>query len=136
MLELPQLATQNCPLADATSNEERAARRDLFSSVDYEFFEREKILPIADKYLMTTIERKGIQCLLKDDDCDVFLIWMTKLGQEIDSTELYERAIEGLVNGAMPMGDEVREIGFKAFYEVTLRRELKRKSRHALVILY
>ncbi|KAG8827403.1 hypothetical protein FRC18_009884 [Serendipita sp. 400] len=143
MLKLPQPSTQDRPSAYITINEatERPLfvlsesvygwkcilalfyRTDLFDPVSYKFEDWKEIIPIAHKYLMTDIEQRGIQFLKKNLPEKIQLIWLVKLAQEIDSAGLYQQAIEGLAKWRMLTGEEARKIGFKAFYEVMVRRE-------------
>ncbi|KAG8750575.1 hypothetical protein FRC14_000379 [Serendipita sp. 396] len=143
MLKLPQPSTQDRPSAYIAINKatERPLfmlsesvhgwkcilalfyRTDLFDPVSYQFGDWKEIIPIAHKYFMTDIEQRGIQFLRKNPPENIQLIWLVKLAQEIKSEELYEQAIKGLADWRMLKGEEAREIGFKAFYEVMLRKQ-------------
>ncbi|KAG8822466.1 hypothetical protein FRC17_009563 [Serendipita sp. 399] len=101
-------------------------REDLFKPISYDWRKWIWILPIAHKYLMSSIEEQGLQYILKNLDLrEVYPFDLLKLVKEIDSTELYERAIQVFVASPILTAKQVREIGFKAFYEITVRKELK-----------
>ncbi|KAG8781065.1 hypothetical protein FRC19_001213 [Serendipita sp. 401] len=96
-------------------------RDEFFGPVVFSATEWAEILPIAHKYEMRQIETRGIAYLLSGDDV-LNSMELLILGRWIDSKEIYDTAIEALADGPILTGEDARRIGFKAFYEVKIRR--------------
>jgi hypothetical protein len=82
------------------------------------------VLEITHKYAMDRLEENIIRRIMKDSQTGEEYVEMILASRIVDSTELYEKAIERLARDGQPglSWEQAKLLGFETYFEAMSRR--------------